>query len=91
MFSKLTESERRGTQLQQTANAAKVEADRTRADLATLQAKYGEATKAVETHGASVAELTGLNEKLTSEKAAAEKQLAQLKQASDLAARSSRS
>src|ERR1019366_5903442 len=60
-------------------------AEKSRADYAALQAKYADAAKAADQHGAVVAELTGLNEKLTSDKAALDKQVAQLKQASDLA------
>ena len=62
---------------------AQAEADKARADLATLQAKLAESDKAVDQHNASVAELTDLNTKLTSEKTALEAQLAQAKQATD--------
>jgi len=55
-----------------------------RTELDAAKAKLADAQKAAEMHGASVAELTGLNEKLTNEKTAAEKQIAQLRQASEL-------
>jgi TPR repeat protein/nucleoid-associated protein YgaU len=51
--------------------------EKTRVAQVALQAQLAEATKGSQQHGATVAELTGLNEKLTAEKAALEEQLGQ--------------
>jgi nucleoid-associated protein YgaU len=72
-------------QVSERLKAAQGELQKLRADYAALEAKHADATKAAEQHGASVAELTGLNEKLSSEKSALERQLAQARQASDTA------
>jgi nucleoid-associated protein YgaU len=56
-----------------------------RKDLEETNARLAEARKATEQHGASVAELTGLNEKLSGEKSALEMQLGQSRQAADAA------
>jgi chromosome segregation ATPase len=72
MFTKLSESERRLAQTQQTVQAARSEAERTKADYLALETKHAEATKAAEAQGSTVAELTGLNEKIGAEKAALE-------------------
>ena len=77
MFSKLSTTERQVAQQKQTAETARVDAERARADYAALQAKYADVAKSSDQHGASVAELTGLNEKLTAERTALEKQFAQ--------------
>jgi nucleoid-associated protein YgaU len=56
-----------------------------RTELDAVKAKLAETQKAAESHGATVAELTGLNEKLTNEKAAAEKQADQFRQTAEQA------
>lgn len=81
MFTKLSDAERRLGQLTQAAG----EAEKTRGDLAARQEKYRGVEKAAEQHGASVAELTGVNEKITNEKAALDQQLAQSRQSLELA------
>jgi len=77
MFTKLSTTERQVAQQKQTAETARIDAERARADYAALQAKYADVAKSSDQHGASVAELTGLNEKLTAEKTALEKQFTQ--------------
>ncbi len=55
-------------QLTETKTAADEQAEKVSADLAALQAKFAETEKAAETHGSSVAELTGENERLARER-----------------------
>ncbi len=83
LFNRLSAAERQMAQLKQVADTAKAEAEKARADAATMQAKHGDAIKSAEQHGTSVAELTGLNEKLAADKAALERQVAQTKQSSE--------
>jgi chromosome segregation ATPase len=87
MFNQLAEAERRAAQsakAESTARAAVQAAneqnEKARADLAALQTHLAEVEREAEQHGSSVAELTGLNERLTTEKAALQAQLAQLNQ-----------
>ncbi len=54
-----------------------------RNELAGTKTKLAEVTKAAATHGASVAELTGLNEKLALDKSALEQQVAQSRTSSE--------
>lgn len=82
MFSKLTESERGLTQFKQGADtdrgqiaSAQSAAEQARAALAALQAKFNESEKAVDQQGASVAELTGVNDRLSRERSALASQL----------------
>lgn len=56
------------------------ELEKTRAESAALQTQLAESSRAAEQHGASVAELTGLNEQLKSENATLERQAAQWQQ-----------
>ncbi|MEX2044277.1 MAG: hypothetical protein WD941_02925, partial [Opitutus sp.] len=60
--------------------AAGSELEKSRADQAALQARMAEAARGSETHGAAVAELTGVNERLAADKAALERELGQLRQ-----------
>ena len=92
MFNKLSDSERRMAQLKQSSDAARTlaqnaqnEADKAQADLAALRSRLTESDKAVEQHNASVAELTGLNEKLSGEKTELQAQLVQSRQMMDKA------
>ena len=82
---RFSEAERRLGQLKQAADTAGAEAEKTRADYAALQAKFSATEKAAEQHGASVAELTGVNEKISNEKATLDRQLAQARQSLELA------
>jgi TPR repeat protein/chromosome segregation ATPase len=82
MFGKLADTERRLAQFQQAAGtgraqlqAAQTEAEQARAALAAAQAKLSESDKALDQHNSSVAEITGLNDKLTREKTALTTQL----------------
>ncbi len=56
-----------------------------RAELDALKTRLAEAQKGTEQHGTTVAELTGLNEKLAKDKTALERQLAQTRQSSETA------
>ncbi|MBC7367261.1 MAG: SEL1-like repeat protein [Undibacterium sp.] len=83
MFSKFAEAERRLAQFKQSSDTgrsqlqiAQTEAEQARAALAAVQAKLTESDKALEQHNTTVAEITGLNDKLTREKAALATQLA---------------
>ena len=82
MFAKLTESERRLVQTKQTSDsgrtqlqAVQAEAEQARTALAAAQAKLVETDKAVDQQNTSVAELTGLNDRLTRERTALGTQL----------------
>lgn len=59
---------------------AQADLEKAKNDLAALQAKYSDASRAADQHNASVAELTGVNDKLSTDKAALEKDVAQLRQ-----------
>jgi nucleoid-associated protein YgaU len=76
MFSKLSESERRLTQFRQGSDSdrgqvasAQTAAEQARTALTALQAKFNENERALEQHNATVAELTGVNDRLTRERA----------------------
>lgn len=83
MFAKLADAERRLTQLKQEGDLARNQAQSAQADLAALQSKLAESDHATDKQSATVAELTGLNDRLARDKANLETQLAQLKQQAD--------
>lgn len=90
MFNKLSESERRQTQLKTSGDSARAQAQTAQSDLdaarteaAQLKAKLGDSAKAVDSHNDAVAELTGLNEKLTSEKNTLQAQLTKVQSAAE--------
>jgi chromosome segregation ATPase len=85
MFTKLSNAERGLAQLKSESEAARTEAQNAQGELATLKAKLADSDKAVETNNGAVAELTGLNQKLTDDKTALQAQLAQMKAAADRA------
>lgn len=63
----------------------RAEAAQVRANFAALEERQAEAERAATQHGATVAELTGLNEKISREKATLEKKLAEAKDAAEAA------
>jgi chromosome segregation ATPase len=82
---RLADNERLLAQSKQAGDAARSQAQSAQAELAALQGKLSEADHVTDRQGATVAELTGLNDRLTREKSAMETQLAQLQGQADRA------
>ncbi len=90
MFTKLTAAERSLVQLRTAGEAASRQGQTAQADvvqarteIANLSTRLAASEKVAATHNATVAELTGLNEKLTSERATLQTQLRQMQAAAD--------
>ncbi len=83
MFAKLAEAERQFTQLKQEGDSARNQAQVARTELTALQTKLADADHTTERQGATVAELTGLNDRLAREKTALQTQLAELQKQSE--------
>ncbi|MDO8544331.1 MAG: LysM peptidoglycan-binding domain-containing protein [Opitutaceae bacterium] len=67
-------------QLNARLKSTQTDLEKARTELATLQTRFAESNQAAERHGSTVAELTGLNEKLGQEKAALERQATEWRQ-----------
>ena len=90
MFTKLTAAERALTQLRTSGETAakqgqtaQADVDKARTEIADLRTRLAASEKAAEAHNATVAELTGVNEKLTSDRNALQSQLKQMQTAAD--------
>ena len=78
MFTKLSDSEQQIAALNQALIAAKSTADKATAELQGMKQKQTEVDAALDEHGTAVAELTGINQNLQSEKNLLEQRLAQV-------------